>query len=132
VIAVGVQSATDAWKLRGQPDIHPRIAAFLSSLGVNPRDRVVNIGIERQENTGSSSEAFWAHLAVVQIVADMPDGRDFLCAPESTTEPLYTEFARLGARVAVTKAMPSRWCASGWRNVEGTDYYVRLLERDER
>jgi hypothetical protein len=132
VVAVGVQSATDAWKLDGESDPHPRIAAFLAGLGVNPGDRVVNIGIERGNNTGSSFEAFWAHLAGVQIVADMPEGRDFLCAPGSTTERLYTEFVRLGARAVVTEAMPSRWCASRWRNVEGTDYHVRLLEGDLR
>jgi uncharacterized membrane protein (DUF441 family) len=132
VIAVGARLATDGWRLHGEPDVHPRIAGVLAGLGVRPGDRVVNIGIERESEKGSSFDAFWAHLAGVQIVAEMPDGRDFLCAPGPTTEGLYAEFERLGARAVVTEAMPSRSCAAGWRNVEGTDYYVRPLGGDER
>jgi hypothetical protein len=132
MLAVGIPSVRDAKKLAGGPNPHPRIATFLSSLGVRGGDRVVHVGVERGTNPGSSFDAFWAYLAGVHIVAEVPEGKDFLCAPRWATERLYTEFAHLGARAVVASTMPSRWCASGWRKIQDTDYYVRLLDGKRR
>jgi hypothetical protein len=119
----------DAWASRKLVDPHPKVAAHLGALGLRPGDGVANIGIAPWNNTGSSFEAFWAYMAQVQVVAEIPTGGDFLCADEPTTERIYASLAQLGARAAVTLAMPSRWCAAGWQKVEGTDYYVRLLDQ---
>jgi hypothetical protein len=128
VFSIALQVEQSAVGNRRQRDHHPLIAASLSKHGVRPGDRVVSIGITSKDDRGSSFEGFWARLAGVQIVADMPTGSDFLCAPESETRRLYADFARLGARALVTAVMPSRWCASGWYRVAGTDYYIRPLE----
>ena len=129
VIPVTLHAVADAWESRNVTNAHPEVAARLRALGLRPGDRVANIGIERGEKLGSSFEAFWAYLAQVQIVAEIPDGRDFLCADKRTAERVYADLAQVGARAAVTMAMPSRWCSAGWRKVEGTAYYVRLLDR---
>jgi hypothetical protein len=128
-ISIGIQSGTEAWKVHDQPDPQPRIARLLGKLGLHHGDRVISVGIKGGSITGSSFDAFWAYLAGVQIVAEVPEGRDFLCAPRPTAERWYRTFARLGARAVVSGAMP-RWCAADWLHVEGTDYYVRPLEAD--
>ena len=128
LLAVAIPAVRDAKKLAGMPNPHATVASFLSSLGVKAGDRVVHIAVRSGSSTATSFEAFWAYLAGVQIVAEVPDGRDFLCAPRWATGRLYAEFTRLGARAAVAGTMPSRWCAAGWQHVPGTDYYVRLLE----
>jgi hypothetical protein len=77
-------------------------------------------------------QGYWAYLAGVQIVAEMPRGRNFLCADDEAAAGIYRQLARLGARAAVTRAVPNRWCPSAWHQVEGTRYSVRLLEGDSR
>jgi hypothetical protein len=128
VIPAGLHAAADAWESRHDIDPHPEVAAQLRSIGLRPGDRVANIGIDQGENSGSSFEGFWAYLAQVQIIAEIPEGRDFLCVDERRAKRAYAELARVGARVAVTMAMPSRWCAVGWQKVAGTNYYMRLLD----
>jgi hypothetical protein len=128
VTPIAVQTAAAAWESRHQRDPYPRIAARLHALGVEPGDRVVNIGLEPDDEAASSLQGYWAYLAGVQIVAEMPAGRDFLCADESAAASIYRELTRLGARAAVTRAVPNRWCPSVWHRVEGTDYSVRLLQ----
>jgi hypothetical protein len=128
ITPVALHVAADAWESRHDNDPHPRVAAFLHGLGLRPGDRVANIGIRQGENLGSSFEAFWAYLAQLQIVAEIPNGRDFLCTGEPETTRAYELLAQAGARAAVTMAMPSRWCAAGWHRVPETGYYVRVLQ----
>jgi hypothetical protein len=132
VTPIAVQTAAAAWESRDDRDPNPRIAARLRALGVEPGDRVVNIGLGPAEDAASSLEGYWAYLAGVHIVADMPKGRDFLCADDAAAASVYRQFTRLGARAAVTRAVPNRWCPSAWHQVEGTSYSVRLLNGDSR
>jgi hypothetical protein len=125
---VAVHTAAAAWRSLHERDPYPRIAARLRALGVEPGARVVNIGVEPDDIAGSSFEGYWAYLAGVQIVAEIPNGRDFLCADESTAASVYRKLAKLGARAAVTRAVPSGLCGSAWREIEETEYSVRLLE----
>jgi hypothetical protein len=131
VIPVGLHAVSDAWESRHGGSPHPLVAAHLRNLGIQPEARVANIGRGTGER-GSSFEAFWAYLAQVQIAAEIPDGRDFLCADDPTAARVYSSLARLGVRAVVTMAMPSRWCAQGWSQVEGTEYYVKLLDDLQR
>jgi 4-amino-4-deoxy-L-arabinose transferase-like glycosyltransferase len=127
VVPIALRAAADAWESRRDTSPHPQIAAHLHSIGIQPGDRVANIGIDRDERSGSSFDAFWAYLARVQIVAEIPNGQEFLCADEAIAKRVYSQLAQVGARAVVTMAMPSRWCSAGWQNVQGTKYYVRLL-----
>jgi hypothetical protein len=132
VTPIAVQTAAAAWESRDDRDPNARIAARLRALGVEPGDRVVNVALEPAEEAATSLHGYWAYLAGVHIVADMPQGRDFLCAHDAAAASVYREFTRLGARAAVTKAVPNRWCPSEWRQVEGTSYSVRLLDGASR
>jgi hypothetical protein len=128
VTPLAVDTVLQAWESRDERDPYPKVAAGLRALGVQPGDRVVNIGLGLADEPASSLQGYWAYLAGVQIVAEMPKGRDFLCADERTAAGIYRQFARLGARAAVTRAVPNRWCASAWREIDGTGYSVRLLK----
>jgi hypothetical protein len=132
VTPIVVQTAIAAWGSRHERDPYPKVAAQLRALGVEPGDRVVNIGQDPADELGSALQGYWAYLAGVQIVAEMPKGRNFLCADDEAAAGIYRQLARLGARAAVTRAVPNRWCPSAWHQVEGTRYSVRLLEGDSR
>jgi hypothetical protein len=128
VTPIAIHAPSAVWQSRHERDPYPRVAARLRALGVEPGARVVNIGLGPGDEAGSPLHGYWAYLAGVQIMADMPKGQDFLCADEATAASIYRQLTRLGARAAVTRAVPSRWCASAWREIEGTGYSVRLLE----
>jgi hypothetical protein len=130
VTPIVVQTADEAWESRHERDPYPKIAARLRALGVEPGARVVNIGQDPSDESGSALQGFWAYLAGVQIVAEMPTGQNFLCADDEAAADIYRQLTRLGVRAAVTRAVPNRWCPSAWHRVEGTRYSVRLLEAD--
>jgi hypothetical protein len=121
----------DAWKARGEQDPYAAVASALNRAGVHRGDRVANIGLVAGQVTGSSFEAYWAFLARVQIVAEMPAGQEFLCAPPGpASDDVYRAMARLGAKAVVARAIPGQGCARGWDRVPATDFYIRRLRPD--
>jgi hypothetical protein len=127
IIPLTLRTVRDAWESRSDSSPHAEVARYLGQLGIRPGLRVADIGSGPRANEKSSFDAFWAYLAQVQIIAEIPDGPRFLCADPPTLERAYAHLARLGARVVVTAAMPSPWCSRGWDHVPGTEYYVRRL-----
>jgi hypothetical protein len=121
----------DAWKSRSEQEPYAAVAGALHRVGVHQGDRVANVGLVTGQVTGSSFEAYWAFLAGVQIVADMPAGQDFLCAPpDPASNDVYRAMARLGAKAVVARAIPGQGCARGWDRVPATDFYIRRLQPD--
>lgn len=118
-VPVALEAVSDAWGERNQPNEQAIVAARLNQLGVKPGERVAN--------AGRSFHAYWAHLAGVQIVAELPDGHALLCADSNTAARVFTALASVGARALVTRAIPVPACIAGWQRIAGTDEYVRLV-----
>jgi len=94
------------------------VAVGLHKMGIPPGARVGSIG------TGLS--AYWAHLAGVQIIAEVPerDQTSFSSADPARKEEALRKFSELGARVVVMKNSSAAQSMEGWRKVAGTHYYV--------
>lgn len=108
--------------------MHWRVADGLARMGVNPGDKVASIG--------ASHEAYWARLARVRIVAEIPvsnyrksykDLDDFWMADPSVKSQVIQAFARTGAKVIVADRIPEYASATGWQRIGNTDYYAYLL-----
>ena len=127
LLFIGFITVSDVWGRRDDPNPHPTVATTLHRLGIAPGDWVANVGRVRGDNFGSSFEAYWAYLADVRIVAEIPEQRHLLCRDEAFTEAVMAQIAALGARAIVTRAIPVAACTAGWQAIPGTDFYVRLL-----
>lgn len=99
-------------------------AEQLWKLGARPDDKVAIIG--------DGTDAFWARLAKLRIVAEIMDAnhgsREFWSASESKQQEVYAVFARAGAKLVVTTcpACPPG-APQGWVSIEGTPYCMRPL-----
>ena len=124
VAPVVVGTTRDAWKDRHTPPGDALVAEELHRLGVRPGDRVGQVGLR---HVAQGTSAYWAYLARVQIVAELPDLTSVDCGDSAALSRVLAAFASVGARATVTEARPLGPCRDGWRKVEGTGYYLRLL-----
>ena len=94
------------------------VAVGLHELGISPGARVGSIG------TGLS--AYWAHLARVKIIAEIPekDQTSFLAADSARKEEALRKFSELGATAVVMKNSSAEQSMDGWQEVGRTHYYV--------
>jgi hypothetical protein len=103
---------------------HPQwqVAQGLLELGVRPGDRVGSVGY------GFAS--YWARLARVRIVAEIPDGEvdAFWSSDDSKQEAILRVFHEAGVRVLVAERMPSRPLGGGWRPIGTTGLYLHFLD----
>jgi hypothetical protein len=110
---------------RAPDDRHWRAAVALREAGVAPGDRVGHVG--------NSFQAFWARLARVRIVTDVPkrDVAAFWSASPAAQERVLEAMARTGVRAIVA---PHRGRPRGdrWRRLGGTDFYVIMLDGPAR
>jgi hypothetical protein len=101
-------------------------------------DRAMAAGLERAGIPGSASvayvgdsiTAYWAHLAGVRIVAEIPveEKRAFLDANQDTMKTVLATLSNTGAAAVITPQPPTR-ADAGWQPVPGTDYYMHFLHR---
>ena len=97
----------------------------LRRIGIHPGDKVAVIG--------DGTDAYWARLAKLRIVAEIMDAnhgsREFWSAPEAVQHRVYETFGRTQAKLVVTNcpSCPSRTLA-GWEQIIGTPYCVRHLD----
>jgi hypothetical protein len=98
------------------------VATTLHQMGVKPGERVSYMG-------DTLSDHVWAHLGEVTIAAEIPqeDVLIFWAADEAEKEQATEWLAASGAKVLVTRGVPSTALSSGWRRVGDTDYYVLEL-----
>jgi hypothetical protein len=112
---------------------HWRVVQALRELHVAPGSPVANIG--------DSNTAFWARLARVRIVAEIPfdvwdpallkpdvsDVEIFWAASPQEKAAVMRKLAETGAKVAVATDVPPGSASAGWRRIEGTPYSVYPL-----
>lgn len=96
------------------PDTQVQIAEGIQRAGVQPGDKVGVIGY--------GFGAFWARLARVKIVAELPseEVEKFAFADQSVRDQVIHSFFKSGAKVAVTE---NRYASEpGWKRIGKTDY----------
>lgn len=116
--------------------------AMLWPLAVNVRETIANRPYDQQEvadglrgmgilpgtqvgSIGTGLEAYWAHLAEVRIIAEVPaKGESFLAADPLKRSEALGKFLELGAKVVVTKNPAVAHSTEGWQQVGQTQYYV--------
>ena len=93
------------------------VAEGLRDMGVFPGTQVASIG--------SGLEAYWAHLAQVKIIAEIPEkGDSFLAVDSLRRREVLNKFLELGAKAVVTKNAAIARSTEGWREVGQTQYFV--------
>lgn len=130
VFGAGVQierDAANAWRGVSTEDRHSTrsdraVAAGLAVLGV-PQDSSVAY-------VGDSISAYWAHLAGVRIVAEVPveDQTVLLNAPKNTMDDVLVAMSKAGALAVIAPGRP-KLADEGWKTVPGTEYYMHFLPR---
>jgi 4-amino-4-deoxy-L-arabinose transferase-like glycosyltransferase len=93
------------------------VADGLRDMGIVPGTQVASIG--------SGLEAYWAHLAQVKIIAEIPEkGTSFLAVDPPRRREVLDKFLELGAKAVVTKNAPVAHSIEGWQEMGQTQYYV--------
>jgi hypothetical protein len=97
------------------------VAAKLHELGIEQGDEVAVIGY------GFSS--FWARLARVRIVAEMPSSEagPFWTGDRGLQREVIEAFASAGAQAIVAEHVPSYASLADWHRVGDSDHYIYLL-----
>lgn len=93
------------------------VADGLREMGIAPGTQVASVG--------SGLDAYWAHLAEVRIIAEIPEkGESFLAVGSLRRKEVLNKFLELGAKAVVTKNAAVAHSMEGWQEVGQTQYYV--------
>ena len=78
---------------------------------------------------GSGLDAYWAHLAGMRIVAEIPekDQHAFWSAAPARQQKICAKFAEAGVQALVTKNPAAATSPACWRQIRQTQFYVRRL-----
>jgi len=104
-----------------------KIAAGLADLGIGPGDAVANLG--------SSETLYWARLAKVRIVAEIPGNTsetDFWTQPAQARVDALRAIQRTGAKAVVAgsrRPRPASAMGEGWQRIADRDVYVYLFNK---
>jgi hypothetical protein len=101
-----------------------QVAKGLENLGIRPGDKVAFIGDSLYE--------YWARLARVRIVADIP-GRNvaiFWNMDDMVRSRAIEAVAKTGAKFIVTKKIGIYPSIKSWQRIANTDYYAHALPGD--
>jgi hypothetical protein len=117
--------ASDAAGDRGRapaPTWPGEVAEELHRLGIRAGDRVGIIGY--------GFDAFWARLAHVRIVAELPDTQAdaFWTGDAEVQARVLQAFAESGARAVVAEYAPGNARLPGWHRAGMSSFYIYLLD----
>jgi hypothetical protein len=118
-VAIGWMAVRDARAtIARRPFEQWQVAQALHGIGVASGDSVTYIG--------TGLDAYWAHLAGVRIIAEIPqrDERTFLQGETSQKWAAMKTFAGLGAKAVVTRSDGVAASFPVWARISGTRYYV--------
>jgi hypothetical protein len=96
------------------------VADELIHEGIAPGDKVAFVGFALMDH-------YWARLAGVSIVAEVPQEGTFWEAGPGLKTQVLSLFAKSGAKAVVTRDVPPLFSADGWKRVPGTAYFVLSL-----
>ena len=121
VLAILTRDTVQALE-RPWPLLPWQLARGLQDSGVAPGMRVAIIG-------SSSDHEFWARLARVQIVADVPNEASFWSKSPDMQQAILRLLARTGAQLVVAPWIPKSAGERRWRLAGNTNYGLCDLKR---
>jgi hypothetical protein len=107
--------------LQPKPFVNWEVAQGLQKLGIRPGEEVGSIG--------SAVDGYWAHLAGVRIVVEVPlwGSPSFWASDSRSQSDVFADFAEAGARIAVSDQAPPMLSSEGWQEIGATGYFVHPL-----
>jgi hypothetical protein len=110
-----------------EPNPQAQIVESLHEHGVLEGDKVAWI---RPEQFTSVQNYWWARLAKVQIVAEIPSGYEkaFWQADSRTQHQLMSSLHAAGAKILVITGMPQMASPAGWTKIGRDGYFIRFLQ----
>ncbi len=104
--------------LQPKPFVNWEVAQGLQKLGVRPGEEVGSIG--------SAVDGYWAHLAGVRIVVEVPlwGSSSFWASDAKSQSEVFADFAEAGARIVVSDQPPPVISSEGWQEIGATGYFV--------
>jgi len=109
---------------------YSQVAEQAIEMGLKPGDQIASL------NYSNEQMAMWAHLARIQIIAevyyrsDLPEGsaNNFWNADPQTQEKVIQKLAQTGARAVISQDAPSGAGAVRWLEMGKTGYYLLWLK----
>ncbi len=94
------------------------VAQQLHAMGIPPGTDVGTIG--------TGLDAYWAHLAGVRIIVEIPDIEQtrFVAADAARRQQVLALFSSVGARAVVTRNADAANPRDGWRPIPGTHHFI--------
>jgi len=79
---------------------------------------------------GTGLDAYWAHLAEVRIIVEVPDGEEprYMAADAARRQQVLALFYAVGARAVITRNADVAKSEDGWRPIPGTQHFVWQLD----
>jgi hypothetical protein len=118
-LAVGWAVARDLYDLMRNKPYEPwAVAQQLHEMGIPPGTDVGYIG--------TGLDAYWAHLAGVRIIAEIPDLEQprFIAAQPARRQEVLALFSTVGAKAVLTRHAEAANPADGWRPIAGTHHFI--------
>jgi hypothetical protein len=118
-LAVGWAVAHDLYDvIRNKPYEPWVVAQQLHAMGIPPGTDLGYIG--------SGGDAYWAHLAGVRIIVEIPytEQQRFVAADAARRQQVLALFSSVGARAVVTRNADAANPADGWRQIPGTHHFI--------
>ncbi len=107
-------SSNDSWQ----------VADGLHRVGIEPGDKVAWI---RPRYFNEIDNYWWARLAKVQIIAEIPDGEEFWSASADERAAAVQSLAGTGVKGVVTSHVPDSVPPANFLRIGSTSYYVYLF-----
>jgi hypothetical protein len=118
-LAVAWANARDLFDVIQNKPYEPWVVAQqLHAMGLAPGTDVGFIG--------TGLEAYWAHLAGMRIVVEIPatEQQRFIAADDDRRQKVLALFSSVGAKAILTKNAEVARPAEGWRQIPGTHHYI--------
>lgn len=102
-----------------------RVAEYLHNAGLRAGNPVGSVG--------STYEAYWARMARLHVVAEIPeDGAMAFWSAGTAKQAIVMQlFRNTGSMAVVASGVPAGAAPTDWQRIAGTDYYANIFPRDD-